>query len=150
LLLAAWLQAGLIDVMSGKQLAPWEKGGAFERVQKGKKGDMYNPHSGGATMDLHAPSSHKMHVSYCRECVGVMQVVQDWNFEVERGIYNLAQADKRALELDALKKSISSIQDIVYNQEAEIVRLTQRNTDLVSIPVRIARRRTPSPIPPFL
>jgi hypothetical protein len=126
----AMINAGLVDPSTGQQLSPWEQGKAFAKGQRNLKGKMYNPHSGGATISLHSPASHKLYVNYCKECVGVMSMVALWNSEVERAVQHLNNGDRMVIEMENMKRSVAAIQQVVLQQEIENQRLVERNVAL--------------------
>ena len=65
---------------------------------------MYDPHGGGAVLPMYSPSTHRLYVNYCKKCIGVMDVVREWNADVERAVYMLSQGERMQAEIVSLQK----------------------------------------------
>ena len=77
------IKAGFIAGANDRIVNPWERGGAFKKMLKEQKGSKYKMPTGGTTVGIHAPSKHTLFVNYCKDCVGMMALVYQWNHEVE-------------------------------------------------------------------
>lgn len=73
-------------------------------------------------VDLHAPSKHKLLVRYCKDCVGLITLVHDWNQAVEDGL----NANVDSLQAQELRKLVCSLRDTVHAQEQEIFDLKNK------------------------
>jgi hypothetical protein len=84
---------------------PWEQGHAYQVYKR------INPErlkTGGATLNLYAPCRHRLYIKYCRSCVGIMSLVNDWNKDVEIAI-NTKMADDTNKELREVIKNLNRV-----------------------------------------
>ena len=116
------IQAGLINVGTGKAYNAWEKGKMFKKVMKHNRGPRYKlPNTGGESISLATPQTHELFVRYCKDCVGVMQFVRAWNFEVEDSLRYKSEGQIMEREIENLKNTINSLNNIIQTQEQDIV-----------------------------
>jgi hypothetical protein len=101
----------------------------FTKIQTKAKGS-FNSSTPGAAIQLHAPSSHRLYVNYCKECIGIMSLVQDWNYNVEEGLHQMERNQKISTENELLKTTVSKLNDIILRQEEENEGLRNETAEL--------------------
>jgi hypothetical protein len=97
---------------------PWEQGHAYQVY---KRIDPDRLKTGGATVNLYAPSRHRLYIKYCRSCVGVMSLVHDWNADVEMAL-GVKMAEDTNLEL---RKVIHSLNTVMSEMSTKISMQTE-------------------------
>jgi len=118
------LQAGLINVTTGKMFNPWEKSKAFNRIMKQKKGSHFKPpKTDGECIASAVPQTHELFIKYCKSCIGVMQFTRTWNAEVEHSMHMTSVTNAMEKEIADLKYTIVNLSQIVQKQELQIFQL---------------------------
>ena len=84
---------------------PWEQGHAYQVY---KRIDPERLRTGGSTLNLYAPSRHRLYLKYCRSCIGVMCLVNDWNEDVEIAL-NTKIAQVTNTELKKVVKNLNAV-----------------------------------------
>mmetsp|Transcript_6292 Transcript_6292/g.10278 ORF Transcript_6292/g.10278 Transcript_6292/m.10278 type:complete len:1525 (+) Transcript_6292:40-4614(+) len=101
---------------------PWEQGHAYQVYKR------VNPErlrTGGATLNLYAPCRHRLYIKYCRQCVGIMSLVNDWNKDVEMAI-NTKMADDTVKELREVVKNLNAtIAEMKYTISAQTEKIDE-------------------------
>jgi hypothetical protein len=92
---------------------PWEQGHAYQVY---KRIDPERLKTGGATLNLYAPCRHRLYIKYCRSCVGVMSLVNDWNKDVEIALGTKMTADTN----DELKKVVQNLNTVILDMSKKI------------------------------
>ena len=115
------VQAGLINVTTGKAFNPWEKGKSFGKVMKQKKGSHYRlPATEGESISAAAPSTHDLFVKYCKSCVGIMQFTRTWNEEVEDAMRLKSVSNSMGKDVSDLKFTVGQLNNIIRDQETQL------------------------------
>jgi len=117
------IQAGLVNVATGKAFNAWEKGKNFNKIMKHNRGPAYksNPIMGGESISCSVPQTHELYVRYCKQCIGVMQFVRTWNFEVEDSLRYKVEGQIMERQIGELRDTIDALNKIIGTQEQNIV-----------------------------
>ena len=117
------IQAGLVNVATGKAFNAWEKGKNFNKIMKHNRGPAYksNPNMGGESISCSVPQTHELYVRYCKQCIGVMQFVRAWNFEVEDSLRYKVEGQIMERQIGELRDTIDALNKIIGTQEQNIV-----------------------------
>lgn len=126
------IQAGILNVTTGKAYNSWEKSKAFPRLMKQKKGAHFKmPKTDGESIPAAHPQTHEMFVKYCKSCVGIMQFTRTWNKEVEDALHLKSITSSMEKEISDLKFTVVSMTRIVQDQEIKLHVLADDNKKLV-------------------
>lgn len=125
------LQAGLLNVATGKAFNPWEKGKSFGKIMKQNKGAHYRlPVTEGESVSAASPSTHELFIKYCKQCVGIMQFTRTWNQEVEEAMRLKSVTNYMGKEISDLKFTIGQLNKIISDQEMQVMQVTETNKRL--------------------
>ena len=125
------LQAGLVNPVTKKSFNAWERGKNFTKVMKGQRGRKFKlPDTKGESIESSVPHTHELFVRYCQECVGVMQFVKKWNFEVEDSMKYKHEGQIMQKEIDNLKMTITGLNQFIGGQEKRLVDALDENKTL--------------------
>ena len=116
------IQAGLVNVGTGKAYNAWERGKNFPKIMKHNRGPNFKmPKTNGESISCSTPQTHELFVRYCKECVGIMQFVRAWNFEVEDSLRYKTEGQLMEVEINNLKETVNRLGDVIYKQEQRII-----------------------------
>jgi hypothetical protein len=116
------IQAGLVNVSTGKAYNAWEKSKNFPKIMKHNRGpDFKIPKTNGESISCSTPQTHELFVRYCKECTGIMQFVRAWNFEVEDSLRFKAEGQRMQVVISNLEVTINRLNDIIHDQEKAVV-----------------------------
>jgi hypothetical protein len=76
-------------------------------------------HTPGNSINMYAPSKHRLFVKYCRQCVGVMTLVYDWNEDVAEAFLNKIEAKTN----EELRRVIRNLNEFIVEQSAKYEQL---------------------------
>jgi len=125
------IQAGLMNVTTGKMFNPWEKSKAFNKIMKQKKGAHFKPpKSDGESITSAVPQTHELFIKYCKSCIGVMQFNRTWNAEVEHSMHMTSVTNAMEKEIADLKHTIVNLSRIIEKEEIKIHFLEAENKKL--------------------
>lgn len=125
------IDAGLIDPESLRPINPWEQSRAYKRLQRIEKGPSYQyPDTKGYSLQLNRPTSYKLFVRYCSECVGTIQFVRAWNYEVENNLRFRAEYNQIDNRIQEMQRVINSLQDSIIVKETKIEELEAQCVEL--------------------
>lgn len=115
---------GLVDPSTCKTLNEWEKSRSYRRKLRQDKSPAYTyPEAGGESIQLNVPCGFKLFVRYCPDCIGIVNLVKNWNEEIESAIRfktDFAEVDKK---IEGFKQAIENLHSTVIQKETRIAEL---------------------------
>lgn len=109
---------------SAADKASWEKhpwdNKAYKRYNDlagNKKKDI--PNHEGSSINMYAPSKHRLFVKYCRQCVGVMTLVYDWNQDVAEAFQSKIEGKTN----EELRQVIRNLNSFIFEQSDKYEKL---------------------------
>lgn len=115
----ALLVAGLVneEELAATGAIPWEQTQLYAEMKQHDSATTFQTQHGGSCISLHAPSRHRLFIKYCKDCVGMMSFVREWNEDVEKAFKNVLQ-EKQNIEL---KRTVNRLNDLLITQGKEMV-----------------------------
>lgn len=130
-LLDSLVDSGLLDPETLSTLNPWEQSHGFRRILRIQRGPTYQPPiAGGESINLAVPSSKKLFVRICNDCIGVTTFVKEWNSEIEKCMQFKAQYHNIEALINEYRNLIAKLNVTIENQEAQIVQLLDKTGKL--------------------
>jgi hypothetical protein len=125
--------SGLINGATGKTSYPWEKGRNYKKLMRIQKGISWDfPKFKGDSVALQSPGNFKLFVTYCRQCIGTMSFVRDWNIDIEEALQKNIDSKTVDLQLSNLKNTVNSLNEIIEKQQTGTHSLTHSLTYLLT------------------
>eukprot|EP00981_Chlorochromonas_danica_P005634 scaffold1160_cov174-Ochromonas_danica.AAC.34 len=121
------IDCGLLDPETCRVLNPWEKSLSYRRLERARKGPSHRFPSGGQSMQLAAPSQHRLFSYFCKDCCGLASLVRGWNEDVEKCMKFYAEHTQVDNEILEFKRLIRSLEEIIEAKEKEVVELSRKN-----------------------
>lgn len=91
---------------------PWENK-AYKRYKELMgKGSVMSMPTEITTISMYAPSKHRLLVRYCRQCIGVMSLVAEWNGDVQEAFKTRVDAKSN----EELRKVIRNLNEFIFEQ----------------------------------
>lgn len=98
---------------------PWDQSHAYAIYRERKDQIKLSMPSGGNSINLYAPSRHRLYVKYCKQCIGIMTFVTDWNSDIEKMIQKRIESKTN----EELRQVIRNLNDYLIDKSEECEKL---------------------------
>lgn len=109
---------------------PWEHSNYYRKLKIFDSRKVVFLPSGGGCLHLYAPSKFALYVKYCKDCVGVMTLIQDWNHSIEHAFRLTFEYKNFEANRIRLESELKDLNDTVRKQRQHIKELTDRKNVL--------------------
>jgi hypothetical protein len=98
---------------------PWDLSSSYAIYRERKDQIKLSLPSGGNSINLYAPSRHRLYVKYCKQCIGIMTFVTDWNSDIEKLIQKRVESKTN----EELRQVIRNLNDYLIDKTEECEKL---------------------------
>ena len=100
---------------------PWDLSSSYAVYRERKDQIKLSFPSGGNSINLYAPSRHRLYVKYCKQCIGIMTFVTDWNQDIEKLIQKRVESKTN----EELRQVIRNLNDYLIDKSEECEKLAR-------------------------
>jgi hypothetical protein len=98
---------------------PWDLSASYAIYRENRDQRKLALPSGGNSINLYAPSRHRLYVKYCKQCIGIMTFVTDWNADIEKLIQKRVESKTN----EELRQVIRNLNDYLIDKTEECEKL---------------------------
>jgi hypothetical protein len=106
------------EITEGWMKNPWDHSTSYALYRERKDQMKFSLPSGtssGSSINLYAPSRHRLYVRYCKQCIGVMTFVTEWNSDIEKLIQKRVESKTN----EELRQVIRNLNDSLLDKAEE-------------------------------
>ncbi len=100
---------------------PWDRSKSYAIFRQRKDQMPLSLPSGGNSINLYAPSRHRLYIKYCKQCIGIMTFIAEWNTDVEKMLKQRIEGRTN----EELRQIIRNLNDYLIDKSEECEKLSQ-------------------------